>query len=98
MPRLTFASLRSRLLLLVSLAVIPTLGLTLYTYVELRNLMVADAQRQALQIARIAARDQEDTIKDTHQLLFALAQLPELHSADPVACSEFLSRLLSQYP
>ncbi len=98
MLRWSFASLRSRLLILVLLAVVPTLGLTLYTYVELRNLMVADAQREALRIARIAARDQEDTIQDTRQLLFALAQLPEMHNADPIACSEFLSRLLSQYP
>lgn len=98
MPRLSFASLRSRLLLLILLAVVPALGLTLYTYVELRNLTVANAQREALRLARVAARDQEDTVRDTHQLLFALAQLPELHDADPMACSRFLGWLLDQYP
>jgi hypothetical protein len=86
------------LLLLVILAVIPVLGLTFYTYVELRQLRVVEEQREALRLARIAARDQEDTIRDTRQLLFALAQLGELRDADPATCSEFLTKLLNQYP
>jgi PAS domain S-box-containing protein len=98
MRRFSFTSLRSRLLLLVILAVIPVLGLTFYTYVELRQLRVVEEQREALRLARIAARDQEDTIRDTRQLLFALAQLPELRDADPATCSEFLTKLLNQYP
>ena len=93
-----FTSLRSRLLLLVLLAVLPTLGLTFYTFAELRRLTVMDEQKEALRLARIAAGDQEDMIKDTRQLLFALAQLPEVHRADPATCSEFLTRLLNQYP
>ena len=94
----SWSSLRARLLLLVLLAVLPVLGLTLYTYAELRRLTVSDEQEEALRLARIAARSQEDTIRDTRQLLFALSQLPELHSADPVTCSRFLTRLLDQYP
>jgi len=94
----SFASLRARLLLLVLLAVIPALGLTLYTYADLRHLTAADEQQEAMRLARIAADDQEDTIKDTRQLLFALAQLPEVHSASPTACSVLFARLLNQYP
>ena len=98
MTRLWPSSLRFRLLLLVLLAVVPALGLTLYTYTELRRLTAADVRREALRLTRIAASDQEDTIKDTRQLLFALAQLPQVRSADPVACYEFFARLLNQYP
>ena len=97
MPRFSFASLRFRLLLLVLLAVIPALGLTLYTNVELRRAAAADIREEALRLARIAASDQEDTLKDTRQLLFALAQLPEVRSTDPTACSA-LFELLDQYP
>jgi signal transduction histidine kinase len=97
MPRFSFASLRLRLLLLVLLAVVPALGLTLYTNVELRRLAATDVKEEALRLARIAASDQEDTIKDTRQLLFALAQLPEVRSTDPTACSA-LFELLNQYP
>jgi len=97
MPRFSLASLRFRLLLLVLLAVVPALGLALYTNIELRRLAAADVKEEALRLARIAARDQEDTIKDTRQLLFALAQLPEVRSTDPTACST-LSELLNRYP
>jgi len=97
MLRFTFASLRFRLLLLVLLAVVPALGLTLYTNVELRRLAADDVKEKALRLARIAASDQEDTIKDTRQLLSALARLPEVRSTDPTACSAFL-KSLNQYP
>lgn len=97
MLRSVFASLRFRLLLLVLLAVVPALGLTLYTNIELRRLAAADVKEEALRLARIAANDQEDTIKDTRQLLFALAQFPEVRSTDPTACSALLE-LLNQYP
>jgi signal transduction histidine kinase len=98
MLRFSLASLRFRLLLLVLLAVVPALGLTLYTDIELRRLAAADVKEEALRLARIAASDQEDTIKDTRQLLFALAQLPEVRDTDPTACSVFFARLLKQYP
>jgi PAS domain S-box-containing protein len=98
MSHLPFASLRARLLLLVLLAVVPILGLTSYTNLELRRLAAADAKAEALQLARLAASDQQDTMKDTRQLLFALAQFPELARIDPAACSAFFARLLNQYP
>ncbi len=98
MLRFSISSLRFRVLLLVLLAVVPALGLTVYTYVDLRRLTANDAKREALRLARIAANDQEDTIKDTRQLLFALAQLPEVHDAERAACSVFFAHLLSQYP
>jgi signal transduction histidine kinase len=97
MPRFSFFSLRFRLLLLVLLAVVPALGLTLYTNVELRRAAGADVKEEALRLARIAASDQEDMVKDTRQLLFALAQLSEVRSTDPTACSA-LFELLNQYP
>ena len=93
-----FATLRFRLLVLVLLIIVPLLGLTLVTNVALRRGSAVDAQREALRIARIAAADQEDTIRDARQLLFALSQLPEVHSGDPGTCSEFFTKLLNQYP
>lgn len=98
MLRSIFANLRFRLLLLVFLAVIPPLGLTFYANGELRRMAAADTEREALRLAKIVASDQRDAIKDARQLIFALAQLPEVHSADPAACSTFLARLLEEYP
>lgn len=98
MRRFSFASLRVRLLLLVLLAVVPALGLTVYTNIELRRLAAVDVKAEAMRLVRIAARDQEDSIKDTRQLLFALAQLTEVKNGDPAVCSAFFARLLGQYP
>jgi signal transduction histidine kinase len=98
MARRPFSSLRFRLLVLVLLSVIPTLGLAVYTNVELRRLAAADVKREALGLARIAASDQGDSIRATRQLLFTISQLPEAHGGDPDACSAFFSRLRSQYP
>jgi PAS domain S-box-containing protein len=98
MQRLPFASLRARLLLLILLAVVPVIGLTIYTNIELRRLAAADAKAEALRLVRLVADDQQDTVKDTRQFLFALAQLPQVRSADPAACSAFLARLFNQYP
>jgi|GEM_PF-870360 len=98
MRRLPFASLRFRLLLLVVLAVVPVLGLTAYTNLELRRLAAADAKAESLRLARLAASNQQDTIKDTRQLLFALAQLPAVAEGDSVTCSALFARLLNQYP
>jgi PAS domain S-box-containing protein len=98
MQRFPFASLRARLLLLILLAVVPVIGLTIYTNIELRRWAAADAKAEALRLVRLAASDQQDTIRDTRQFLFALAQLPDVRSADPAACSAFLARLFNQYP
>jgi PAS domain S-box-containing protein len=65
---------------------------------ELRRRAAADAEGEALRLARIAASDQRDMMKDTRQLLFALSQLPEVHDGNPGACSTLLARLLDQYP
>jgi PAS domain S-box-containing protein len=98
MRHFPFASLRARLLLLIVLAVVPVIALTIYTNIELRRSAAADAKAEALRLVRLAASDQQDTIKNTRQFLFALAQLPDVRNADPVACSAFLARLFNQYP
>jgi PAS domain S-box-containing protein len=98
MQRFPFASLRARLLLLILLAVVPVTALTIYTNIEQRRLAAADAKAETLRLVRLAASDQQDTIRDTRQFLFALAQLPDVRSADSVDCSAFLARLFNQYP
>jgi len=98
MSKLSLSSLRVRLLLLAFVAVIPILGLIVHANEEIRRLAAADVEGEALRLARIAASDQRDMMKDTRQLLFALAQLPEVRDGDAEACSALLARLLAQYP
>jgi hypothetical protein len=67
----------------------------LYRNVELRQMVVADVREEALRLAQLAATDQQDSIRDTRQLLFALAQLPVVRNGEPVACSAFFTRLFA---
>ena len=98
MLHFSFSNLRVRLLLLVLLAVVPALGLMLYRDIELRQIVVADVKEDALRLARLAASDQQDSIQDTRQLLFALSQLSQVQNLDSATCSTFFSQLLRQYP
>jgi PAS domain S-box-containing protein len=98
MRRWSFSSLRVRLLLLVLLAVVPALGLILYTASEQRRLAARAVQEQALRLAWTAATDQGQLTEGARQLLIALAQLPAVRGRDPAACSALFADLLKQYP
>jgi signal transduction histidine kinase len=98
MKRFSFTGLRLRLCLLVFLAVTPALVLMFYRNIELRQMVVADVEADALRLTRLVASDQQDSIRDTRQHLFALAQLPEVHSTYSGVCSTFFAQLLRLYP
>jgi PAS domain S-box-containing protein len=98
MRQWSFSSLRGRLLLLVLLAVVPALGLILYTASEQRRLAARAVQEQALRLAWTAATDHGQLTEGARQLLIALAQLPAVRGRDPAACSALFADLLKQYP
>jgi PAS domain S-box-containing protein len=92
------SSLRTRLLLLVFLAVLPAVGLLLYTAEGQRRVQAAQVRDDALHYAQIAAAAEQQLIDDTRHLLIAIAQLDEVHGGDPSPCNAVLTRLLKQYP
>jgi len=96
MKRLT--SLRSRLLVLILVAVLPAFGLMLYTHLEHRRAAVAVAQDEALRIARIAASEQNDVFQDARRVAFTLAHLPDVRALNAQACRPLLAELLSRSP
>lgn len=93
-----FSSLRFRLILLVLLALLPALGVILYTGLEQQREAAAEAQRSALRLVRHSALDQERMIQGAAQLLAAVAQLPTIRERNQPAVSEFLRHLLEQNP
>ncbi len=66
------ASLRVRLLVFLFLTIIPGLGLTLYTGLDLRRRAIGEAQENALRLIRTAAANQQRTIDRTRQILTSL--------------------------
>src|SRR5215475_538858 len=97
MAWLSLASLRTRLLLLVLLAVIPALGLTLYTNLEERQLRKAQVQEQAMRLSRLVSADHERLIGDARRLLVNLARLPAVRDRNPAACNALFADLLTRH-
>ncbi|QSJ15710.1 PAS domain S-box protein [Nostoc sp. UHCC 0702] len=91
------STLRIRLVLLVLLAVVPALGLVLYTASEQRRTATAEAQEQTLQMARLAANNQKQIVEGTRQLLMILAQLPVVRQRNSAECNQLLADILKQH-
>lgn len=92
-----FSKLRIRLLLLVLLAVVPALGMILYTTSKQRELAAQNTLRDSLRLIRTLSTEQERVIDSGHQLLIALAQLPHVRQHDSQACSHLFSVLLKNF-
>ncbi|MBC1221350.1 PAS domain S-box protein [Nostoc sp. UCD122] len=91
------STLRIRLVFLVLLAVVPALGLILYTASEQRRTATAEAQEQTLRLARLAANNQKQVVEGTRQLLIILAQLPVVRQGNSAECNQLLTDMLKQH-
>lgn len=90
-------SLRGRILVLVALALVPSLLLTYVVGQAYRQVLREQVQADALRLARFAAAAHGRNIETAQQLLLTLAQLPEIRGGDPAACSQLLGRILTQH-
>src|SRR4051812_39619068 len=96
MRRTAPASVRTRLMLLVLLAVLPALVVMLYTAAEQRRLDAGQVQTDAQRQATLAASDMERGALGARQVLLLLTQMPELR-ATPTVCSALLVEVLAGY-
>jgi hypothetical protein len=97
MKAISLGSLRVRLVLLVLLAVIPSLGLILYT-ARVQRLVATEAAHENLsRIASLTASDISGVIEGAQQLLGGLAQFREIRNDDPAACGVVMAKLLAMY-
>ncbi len=92
------SSLRTRLVVLVLLAVVPALGLILYTASEQRHSATLETQQNTLRLVRLAANNQRQVVEATRQILTILAQLPVVRKGKSTECDRLLADLLKQYP
>lgn len=91
------ASLRTRLMLLVLVAVVPVLWLILYTASAQRRSAAIETQYNLLRLAKFAAANQEQAHEGARQLLIALSQIPEVRNATVEECNQLLTDLLQRY-
>jgi PAS domain S-box-containing protein len=95
---LSFSSLRFRLILLVFLAVLPPLGLIVYTVAEWRREETMDAKAHALQLARHASAIHLRLVDESHDMLFSLSRLPVVMRGEKAALQEVLVAFLREHP
>ena len=93
-----FGSLRARLVALIVLAALPTLGLAIYTYVGQRRVVAQEGREAALRVTRDLVRAHEQRLGETRRLLVTLAAMPETRMADGAACGARYAAILREFP
>jgi signal transduction histidine kinase len=93
-----FSSLRFRLVLLVILASLPPVLLTLRIARQDRQRQAAALRQRAHDMVQLAARNEDEMIAGTRQLLRAVAQSSQVESAQWETCSTLLRTLFADYP
>ncbi len=93
-----FKTIRSRLLLLVLISVLPALGIIIYSGLDRSSREIEDAKSDALEAVRSLAYEHERVIGSTRQFLATLAKIPEIQSLNMKACDRLLEGLLKQNP
>ena len=94
----SFYQLRTRLVLVVVLAVIPALFLTLYIGVKQKHQAAEQANRELLNVTKMVASEQERVLNGAKQFLGVLVHVPEVRSLEPGLCDPLLASLLKNNP
>jgi predicted ester cyclase len=87
-------SLRFRIIGIVLLASLPTIGLLFLTASQARGDALDTAQQEANRIANIAASDQAREMDRIQRELSLLSRLPEVRSLDNSGCTPFFQSLV----
>ena len=90
--------IRRHLLLLVFLGILPALGIVLYSGLELRGHMLAEAKRDLTRLLDSLASSQENLARHTRSLFETLSDLSEVRARDSRACSDLFASLLRRNP
>jgi diguanylate cyclase (GGDEF)-like protein/PAS domain S-box-containing protein len=91
-----FTTLRFRLILIVFLAVLPALGVILYSGLEQRRLAAEAAKKDVLSLVMHASSYQERVVEGVRQMLFTLAELPAVRQQDGSVASAVFARILEK--
>jgi signal transduction histidine kinase len=90
-------SLRNRLMLVVALAIAPSVLLTAYTGWRERQQAIATAEENMQRLTRLAAANEAQSLKSARQILTDLSGVPDLLE-DTDRCSALLRSVLAKNP
>ncbi|NMC62552.1 MAG: HAMP domain-containing protein [SAR324 cluster bacterium] len=91
-------SLRTKLLLLISLAILPAVSVTVFVGLEWRDKAVSDARRSAERILSTIVTRQEVLVENARQLLITLSQIPNIQKANAEEAKSLFRELLKEHP
>jgi diguanylate cyclase (GGDEF)-like protein/PAS domain S-box-containing protein len=94
---LKFDSLRSRLLLLVILVILPPVGLTIHSAIRERQHSIEVAESDLIRLTSLAAASEAKLLEGVRQFLTGLSDMPDL-SRDSATCSTLLQSMLKKNP
>jgi len=93
-----FKTIRSRLLLLVLISVLPALGIIIYSGLDRSSREIEDAKSDALEAVKSLAYEHERVMGSTRQFLMTLAKIPDIQNLNMTASNQLLEGLLKQNP
>jgi signal transduction histidine kinase len=96
--RRLFSSLRTRVLLLIALAIVPLVALQLITAQQQRETVSRQLQNDALRLTRLVAGNQTEYFDFTRQLLLTLSQMPAVREGNLEDCNSLFAEILQQFP
>jgi PAS domain S-box-containing protein len=91
-----FKSLRFRLILLVVVALLPTVGVIIHNAMVARREDTAATKDQLRRLVTLVAREQEQKTMAARQMLMGLAQAPAVRRQEAEACSALFAQLISK--
>src|SRR5437870_9334828 len=91
------SKLRTRLVLMSLIGILPALAAILYTQSSERDHARERTLENNLRLARLAARQQASLLNGARRLLLTLAHVPVLWADDLHACHELLSDVLREH-
>ena len=91
--------LRSTLIILVLVAVLPNVGLSLYTYAQNQQAELERTRRDLYAIGRLAAANEQQLIEGVRQILATVSSGPSVRRTDLAdLCNEFLGNVAAASP
>src|SRR5271170_2238690 len=81
-------------MLLAALALLPLAGLLFYNAVQQRHEAAAEAEGEAMRLARVCSNNEERMVESTDRLLTLMANLPAVKTLDARTCAPLFVRAL----
>jgi signal transduction histidine kinase len=95
-PSRIFSGLRSRILALVILVLIPAFGVVWFSYARLRERERREAEATVRQLARVIASDYREIVDESSRYLTLLAEVPAVRAGSEY-CQPILARLVARH-